>query len=172
MDVELREDPGHRHGRRVHSHPHSGPHRHATAPRLSRPLTAADGRRRAHPPGHGPHGDELSHGHSHGLADESIVRSRGGIRAVALSLAALGLAAAAQAAVFALSGSIALLADVIHNGGDALTAVPLGIAFALRSHAAERAGGLAVVAAIFISACVAGASRRSCASSTRAPRRT
>ena len=58
--------------------------------------------------------------------------------------------------MFIASGSIALLADLIHNFGDALTAVPLGIAFALRSQVAERRAGLAVVAAIFISACVAG----------------
>jgi cation diffusion facilitator family transporter len=58
--------------------------------------------------------------------------------------------------VFIASGSIALLADLIHNFGDALTAVPLGIAFALHSQVAERRAGLAVVAAIFISACVAG----------------
>ena len=45
---------------------------------------------------------------------------------------------------------------MIHNFGDALTALPLGIAFALRSHVAERRAGLFVVAAIFISACVAG----------------
>lgn len=72
-----------------------------------------------------------------------------------LSLAVLALAAVAQTLVFAASGSIALLADLIHNFGDALTAVPLGIAFALRSQVAERRAGLAVVAAIFISACVA-----------------
>ena len=48
-----------------------------------------------------------------------------------------------------------MLADLIHNGGDALTAIPLGIAFALRSQRAERLAGLAVVATIFISACVA-----------------
>jgi cation diffusion facilitator family transporter len=105
--------------------------------------------------GHGhAHGDR---GHSHGLLDESIKRSREGIRAVSLSLAVLGLAAVAQTIVFLASGSIALLADLIHNFGDALTAVPLGIAFALRSQAAERNAGLAVVGAIFISACVAGA---------------
>lgn len=57
--------------------------------------------------------------------------------------------------VFIASGSIALLADLIHNVGDALTALPLGIAFFLRSAAAERWAGLAVVAAIFVSACVA-----------------
>ncbi len=96
------------------------------------------------------------HGHSHGLVHESIKRSRDGIRAVSLSLAVLGLAAAAQTVVFLASGSIALLADLIHNFGDALTAVPLGIAFALRSPTAERRAGLAVVAAIFLSACVAG----------------
>jgi cation diffusion facilitator family transporter len=96
------------------------------------------------------------HGHSHGLVDESIKRSREGIRAVSLSFVVLGLAAVVQTIVFVLSGSIALLADLIHNFGDALTAVPLGIAFALRSELAERRAGLAVVAAIFISACVAG----------------
>jgi cation diffusion facilitator family transporter len=69
----------------------------------------------------------------------------------------LALTAAVQAAVFVASGSIALLADLIHNVGDALTAVPLGIAFLLRSERAERLAGLAVVAAIFISAVVAGA---------------
>ena len=73
-----------------------------------------------------------------------------------LSLAVLGLAAAAQTVIFIASGSIALLADLVHNFGDALTAVPLGIAFALQSDKAERVAGLFVVAAIFISACVAG----------------
>jgi divalent metal cation (Fe/Co/Zn/Cd) transporter len=95
------------------------------------------------------------HGHSHGLVDDSVKRSREGIRAVSLSLGVLGFAALAQTAVFVASGSIALLADLIHNFGDALTALPLGIAFALRSEVAERRAGLAVVAAIFISACVA-----------------
>jgi cation diffusion facilitator family transporter len=88
--------------------------------------------------------------------DPSITRSREGLRAVALSLAVLALTAAAQAVVFVLSGSVALLADLIHNGGDALTAVPLGIAFLLRSRRAEGIAGLAVVGAIFISAVVAG----------------
>jgi cation diffusion facilitator family transporter len=96
------------------------------------------------------------HGHSHGLVHESIKRSRAGIRAVSLSLAVLGLTALAQTVVFVASGSIALLADLIHNYGDALTAVPLGIAFALRSEVGERRARLAVVAAIFASACVAG----------------
>jgi cation diffusion facilitator family transporter len=73
------------------------------------------------------------------------------------SLAVLGLAALGQLLVFLLSGSVALLADLIHNFGDALTAVPLGAAFLLRSPRAERLAGLAVVAAIFVSACVAGA---------------
>lgn len=67
----------------------------------------------------------------------------------------LTVTAAAQVAVFALSSSVALLADLIHNSGDALTAVPLGIAFFLRSERAERLAGLAVVLAIFVSACVA-----------------
>src|SRR5215210_3402763 len=102
------------------------------------------------------HGHSHSHGHSHGLIDDSIKRSRAGLRAVALSLAVLGLTAAAQTLVYVLSGSIALLADLIHNFGDAATAVPLGVAFVLRSARAERLAGLAVVLAIFVSACVAG----------------
>jgi cation diffusion facilitator family transporter len=58
--------------------------------------------------------------------------------------------------VFVASGSVALLADLVHNVGDAATAIPLGIAFALRSARAEGIAGLAVVLAIFVSACVAG----------------
>jgi len=61
------------------------------------------------------------------------MRSRQGVRAVAISLAILGLTALAQLAIFTLTSSVALLADLVHNFGDALTAVPLGIAFALRS---------------------------------------
>jgi len=100
------------------------------------------------------HGD---HGHSHGLIHDSIKRSREGIRAVLLSLAVLGVTAAVQTVIFVASGSVALLADLIHNFGDALTAVPLSIAFLLRSERAERRAGLFVVGAIFVSACVAGA---------------
>jgi cation diffusion facilitator family transporter len=98
----------------------------------------------------------MANGHSHGLVHASIKRSRAGVRAVALALVVLTVTAAAQAVVFAASGSVALLADLIHNAGDAATAIPLGIAFVLRSERAERLAGLAVVAAIFVSACVAG----------------
>lgn len=102
------------------------------------------------------HDHHGGHGHSHGFVDRSILRSRAGLRAVAVSLLVLGVAAGAQAAVFALSSpSVSLLADLIHNGGDALTAVPLGIAFVLRSVRGEKIGGLGVVFAIFASACVA-----------------
>jgi cation diffusion facilitator family transporter len=68
----------------------------------------------------------------------------------------LGLTAAAQVLVFVLSGSVALLADLIHNAGDALTAIPLGVAFLLRSRRAEGFAGVGVVLAIFVSAVVAG----------------
>ena len=99
--------------------------------------------------------DSASHSHSHGLVAGSIKRSRAGLRAVALSLAVLGLTAAIQAVIYVATDSVALLADLIHNFGDALTAVPLGTAFVLRSAKAERFAGLAVVFAIFVSACVA-----------------
>jgi cation diffusion facilitator family transporter len=102
-----------------------------------------------HDHAHGP-------GHSHGLVHESIKRSREGLRAVGLALLILSLTAIAQTVIYIASGSVALLADLIHNAGDAATAIPLGIAFALRSARAERWAGVAVVAAIFVSACVAG----------------
>jgi cation diffusion facilitator family transporter len=124
----------HRNGT-VHAHPHEGPHAHPRA--------------RDHAQGH-------SHGHSHGLIDPTIKRSRAGLRAVGVSLGVLGATAAIQAAIYVVTGSVALLADLIHNAGDALTAVPLGIAFLLRSTRAERYAGLGVVFAIFVSACVAG----------------
>src|ERR1700682_5434461 len=133
----------HRHGRRLHSHPNRGPHRHLRLVRRSEPVAEPQppdpGHARAgHAHDHAyvhvdAHGE---HGHSHGLVHDSIKRSREGIRAVSLSLAVLGLTAIAQTVVFLASGSIALLADLIHNYGDALTAVPLGIAFALHSELA------------------------------------
>jgi cation diffusion facilitator family transporter len=102
------------------------------------------------------HGPSAAHDHSHGLVADSIKRSRQGVRAVLLALGVLALTAGVQALVLVATGSVALLADLIHNVGDASTAIPLGIAFALRSERAERWAGLAVVAAIFASACVAG----------------
>ncbi len=131
----------HRHGNGLsHSHHHDGPHTH-------------EQEQHSHGHEHDRHG---GHGHSHGLVDESIKRSREGLKAVGLSLVVLGFAALAQVAIFIASGSVALLADLIHNFGDAGTALPLGVAFMLRSARAERIAGLFVVAAIFISACVAG----------------
>jgi cation diffusion facilitator family transporter len=74
---------------------------------------------------------------------------------VSASLVVLALTAIAQVVVYVASGSVALLADLIHNFGDALTALPLGVAFTLRSARAERGAGLFVVATIFFSALVA-----------------
>jgi len=122
----------HRHGALEHAHPHRGPHHHHEA--------------REH--GH--------HGHSHGLVDPSVTRSWEGVRAVALALAVLGVTALLQAVVLVATGSVALLADLVHNAGDAATAIPLAVAFMLRSPRAERLAGLAVVAAILVSAIVAG----------------
>jgi len=106
-----------------------------------------------HDHGHGPH--RHGHGHSHGLVDRSILRSRAGIRAVSISLAVLTVTALIQSYMYARTLSVALLADLIHNFGDALTAIPLGLAFFLRSARGERLAGLFVVLTIFVSACVA-----------------
>jgi cation diffusion facilitator family transporter len=108
--------------------------------------------------------------HSHDAADsidDALESSAAGIRAVKVSLAVLGLTAAAQIVVVIVSGSVALAADTIHNFSDALTAVPLWIAFALATKAATRRytygfgrvedlAGLFVVAMIALSAIIAG----------------
>jgi cation diffusion facilitator family transporter len=95
------------------------------------------------------HGSGLGHKvkhlvtpHSHDSADKvdsALESSREGLRALWISLLVLGVAAALQAAIFLLSGSVALLGDTLHNVADALTAVPLGIAFLLGRRAATRA---------------------------------
>ena len=106
---------------------------------------------------HGHHDDSHdSHGHSHGLIDESILRSKDGVRAVAVSLVVLLIAALLQAIIFFATNSVSLLADLVHNSGDALTAIPLAAAFMLRSKVAEKYAGYFVVATIFVSACFAG----------------
>ena len=103
------------------------------------------------PAGHG-HGyackagviDRLRHGllpHSHDGAakvDAAMEASAAGIRALWISLAVLGGTALLQAAVVAVSGSVALLGDTLHNAADALTAVPLGIAFLVGRRAPTR----------------------------------
>jgi cation diffusion facilitator family transporter len=108
--------------------------------------------------------------HSHDASDSvdnALESSRVGIRAVKISLVALGITALAQGAIVVVSGSIALAADTIHNFSDALTAVPLWIAFALGTRAASRrytygfgraedVAGLFVVAMIALSAVIAG----------------
>jgi len=155
----------HRHGRFTHAHHHHGPHRHPALPFRSH--EPGDGHEHGHDDPvhehdhdhdgheHDAHGHG-GHGHTHGRIDPSIVRSRAGLRAVLWSLAILGVTAGLQLVVFVMSSSVALLADLIHNAGDALTAIPLGIAFLVRSRRAERWAGFAVVGAIFVSATVAG----------------
>jgi len=111
---------------------------------------------------HHPHG---GHGHTHGAIDPSIATSDRGLWAVKWSLVGLLFTAVLQAGVFWLSGSVALLADLIHNIGDALTALPLGVAFIIgRRQPTARFGygygrvedlaGVAVVAVVLISAVI------------------
>ncbi|WP_316742503.1 cation diffusion facilitator family transporter [Streptomyces sp. MK7] len=116
-------DHGHSHGHdhsRDHAHPH--PHSHAPASlrhRVRHVLTP----------------------HSHETADKldsALESSARGMRALWVSLAVLGATALVQALVVVGSGSVALLGDTVHNAADALTAVPLGIAFVLGRRAATR----------------------------------
>ncbi|GHE09274.1 cation diffusion facilitator family transporter [Streptomyces alanosinicus] len=118
---------GHGHGHRQHEH-HDHPHPH---PHSSRTRAAALRHRLAH----------VLTPHSHDSADKldpAMEASARGMRALWVSLAVLGLTALVQAAVVTVSGSVALLGDSVHNAADALTAVPLGIAFVLGRRAATR----------------------------------
>ncbi|MEU8577001.1 cation diffusion facilitator family transporter [Streptomyces asoensis] len=148
-----RHDRGHHH-EPVHEHAHEHPHHHS-------PPSAPGLRRRvAH----------LLTPHSHESADKldpALESSARGMRALWVSLAVLAVTAVAQAVVVALSGSVALLGDTVHNAADALTAVPLGIAFVLGRRAATRRftygygraedlAGIAIVLTIAASAVFAG----------------
>jgi cation diffusion facilitator family transporter len=125
-----------------------------------------DGLRRAAGVLHFGHSHEHdSHEHSGG-GDEAL-ETNDGIRALKISLAVLLATALVQAGIVAVSGSVALLADTIHNFSDALTALPLWLAFALSRRAtnrrytygygrAEDLAGLFIVATISLSAIVAG----------------
>jgi len=128
------------------------------------PAPPETGRRGAH--SHALHGVQ-AHGHTHGTVDPSIVTTARGIWAIKWSFVVLAITSLLQFAVVIASGSVALLADTIHNVGDALTAVPLWIAFRLaRRKASERFtygygrvedfAGATIVLIILISALVAG----------------
>jgi cation diffusion facilitator family transporter len=109
------------------------------------------------------HGDGGGHGHAHGGLDPALLGSREAMRTLGISLGVLGVTTLLQLVVVVVSGSVALLADTVHNFGDALTAVPLAAAFMLGRRPATRRltygwgraedfAGLAVVAIILFSA--------------------
>jgi cation diffusion facilitator family transporter len=115
---------------------------------------------------HHQHGHE-EHGHTHGAVDSSIATSERGMWAVKWSFVGLFVTALLQVVVVVISSSVALLSDMIHNFGDALTAVPMWIAFALARLGASRRftfgygrvedlAGVVVVLIILFSAVVAG----------------
>ncbi|MBA2702550.1 MAG: cation transporter [Blastocatellia bacterium] len=145
----------------------------------SHPSGHAHGEHRAHEGEHSPektantHSDHEhdhgggSHGHVHGTIDPSITASDRGLWAVKWSFVGLFFTTLIQIVIFYFSGSIALLADAIHNLGDAATAIPLGIAFILAKRKpskrftygygrVEDLAGLAVVLTILASAAFAG----------------
>ena len=111
-------------------------------------------------------GAERGHGHSHGIVDASITTSARGLWAIKWSFIGLAVTAAIQLVVVIMSNSVALLADTIHNLGDAATAIPLGIAFLFAKRPPTRRftygfgrvedlAGLAIVLTILASAVVA-----------------
>ena len=119
-----------------------------------------------HQPGH-PHDHGQDHGHAHGIVDPSIATSDRGLWAIKWSFIGLAATAALQLIVVFMSGSVALLADTIHNFGDAATAIPLAIAFWFARKQPSRRftfgygrvedlAGMAIVLTILASAIVAG----------------
>ncbi len=119
--------------------------------------------------GHGGHGahEEGGHGHTHGVIDPSLTSSDRGIWAIKWSFVILVITAAFQLAIVLVSGSVALLADMIHNVADATTAIPLWIAFVLARRKpsktftyglgrVEDLAGMLIVLIILFSAVVAG----------------
>ena len=119
-----------------------------------------------HGQGHQHDRGKSDHGHTHGVVDASITTTERGLWAVKWSFVILAITAALQFVVVLMSGSVALLADMIHNIGDAVTAIPLGIAFVLARRKpsarftygygrAEDFAGVAVVLIILASALVA-----------------
>ncbi len=135
-----------------HGHPHGHPHEHHHD--------------HSHGPSHQHRPSHLLRPHSHDAADRldsTLESSAEGLRTLWISLVVLALTAGVQAAVVALSGSVALLGDTVHNLADALTAVPLGLAFLLGRRAASRRypygygraedlAGVAVVVVVAVSA--------------------
>ncbi|MFD5518939.1 cation diffusion facilitator family transporter [Streptomyces sp. NPDC127066] len=132
-----------------HSHPHTDGnghahrdedgHAHAHPPGRPHPHPRQEGH--SHPQGHRSRLRHLLTPHSHETADKldsALEASARGMRALWVSLAVLGTTALAQAAVVVLSASVALLGDTVHNAADALTALPLGVAFTLGRRAATR----------------------------------
>ncbi len=113
------------------------------------------------------HHDSEDRGHIHGVIDPSIATTQRGIWAVKWSFAALMVTALLQLVVVIITGSVALLADTVHNFGDAATAIPLGIAFLLARRRpgrrftygygkAEDLAGVIIVLIILGSAVMAG----------------
>ena len=118
---------------------------------------------RSHDTGHSHGHSHGPHGHSHGGVDAGILGSHQAMRTLGLSLVILVITAVFQVAIVLLSGSVALLADTVHNFGDALTAIPLAVAFVLGRRAPTRRltygygrvedlAGIAVLAIILFSA--------------------
>jgi len=121
------------HAHEPEAHPHGEPHDY--------PDAHDHDHDHVHPAGPLRRRVEMFVGRSHDPGDsidDALTSDRRGIRALKLSLLALGITAVAQLAVVLVSGSVALLADTIHNFSDALTAIPLWIAFAIGSRAATR----------------------------------
>jgi cation diffusion facilitator family transporter len=103
-----------------------------------------------------PHVHQAHADHERDRVELTQTRLRSGLRTVGISLTVLTATAVLQLVVFVTSRSVALLADILHNVGDALTAIPVAIALLLRSFRAERFAGVAVVVAILISGLASG----------------
>jgi cation diffusion facilitator family transporter len=143
------DEHAHVHAHDAHDHPHEQAHQHGRFGWLLELL----------PFGH-------THQHGEAATDAALESSARGLWALKVSLLLLGATAVFQFVIVLISGSVGLLADTIHNFGDAFTAMPLGIAFVLGRRAASRrytygygraedVAGAVIVGVIFLSAVVA-----------------
>jgi cation diffusion facilitator family transporter len=175
-----------------HGHDHYDGHDHGDDPEPAAESVAAVSRLDDHDHHPADHGDDHDHDHGHGheggwrrwrhrlghlltphshdtadKIDSVMESSREGIRALWISLLGLGVTAVLQLLVYLWSGSVALLGDTLHNLADALTAIPLGVAFLIGRRAATRRytygfgraedlAGIAIVVVIAASSAAAG----------------
>jgi Co/Zn/Cd efflux system component len=127
-DVHPVGEAHHHHGEQGHDHDHDHDHHHHAGESRNPLIWIAEA---LHLPGFG-------HSHDHGPGDVRVMENELGILTLKRALLALGITTVLQVVIYVASGSVALLADTVHNFGDALNSIPLWLAFLLARRAATK----------------------------------